>query len=404
MPMIHRVLVGVLLVGCGAAPSAGPTPPDGQALYEEPWSPASTYACATCHALAEPAPGPDALRHAAHPLDNVLRRPSYKNGKLSRPLDAVNSCLVEWMNATALGEGDPRWQALRDFFRQRETGPGQAVRFEIVQPPADLAGGDVARGKATFNTTCALCHGLDAVGSSVGPSLAGRSPSAQTIARRVRTSGVSSSGVYEGLTGGVMVFWAKDRMSDGELRDVIAWMDSTNAPVGGSGGGSGAGGGSGSGGGSGTGGGSVSGGGSGTGGGAASGGGAAGGGGAGAAPVDLSVPNPRSSCGKTHPNVGKRATFSTFAHGVAGTLEVVDDCTLQVTGFRYDGGGIDVRLYGGTAGNYRQGPVLTRNFLGTSFTGQTALVRLPQGVTLDQFDGVSVWCVAVGVSFGDARL
>lgn len=346
---LHAPLA-LALAACGAAT------PDGMALYENPWSSGSTYACATCHALSPDTPAdPDALRLVGHPLTNVLARPSYKNGQLARPLDAVNSCLTEWMNTDALAATDPRWQALEAFFGSQATGRGRAVTFAVVQPPADLGGGDAARGQATFNRTCASCHGQGGVGSLVGPPLAGVAPAASVVARRVRTSGLASSAVYPGLTGGIMPFWSADRLSDDELRDLIAWLPTTTPvsmmPT--------------------------------------------------ETGVDLSVSTAQASCGRTHPLVGKKATLTTFAHRVSGTVEVVDDCTLRLTGFSYDGGGIDVRLYGGKGGAYRAGAALSRNFLGTRFDSGTATVRLPTGVSLDALDGVSVWCVAVGVSFGD---
>jgi hypothetical protein len=175
------------------------------------------------------------------------------------------------------------------------------------------------------------------------------------IARRVRLSGRTDSAVYPGLTGGVMPFWSEDRLSDPELRDLIAWLPTTQMdtpnkePVG----------------------------------------------------RDISVTGAQQACGSTHPLVGKKATLSTFSHQVTGTVEVVDDCTLRFTGFRYDGGGIDVRIYGGRNGQYRGGPTLSRDILGSRFNVETVTLRLPPTVTLSDFDGLSVWCVAVGVSFGD---
>jgi len=37
----------------------------------------------------------------------------------------------------------------------------------------------------------------------------------------------------------------------------------------------------------------------------------------------------------------------------------------------------------------------------TPYAGETITARLPGSMTLDDLDGVSVWCVPAGVSFGD---
>jgi hypothetical protein len=41
------------------------------------------------------------------------------------------------------------------------------------------------------------------------------------------------------------------------------------------------------------------------------------------------------------------AVFNTKFHGVKGTATIVDDCTIEITDFQYDGQGIVVDFYGG---------------------------------------------------------
>ncbi len=108
----------------------------------------------------------------------------------------------------------------------------------------------------------------------------------------------------------------------------------------------------------------------------------------------------------THPFVGRSAEFSTLAHDVSGTLTVLDDRTLEISNFNYDGGGVVVYLYNGVDGNYlgeksqRIGPLLN----GRVFENETFTVTLPDSLTLDDFNGISVWCEPFSASFGDARL
>ena len=117
--------------------------------------------------------------------------------------------------------------------------------------------------------------------------------------------------------------------------------------------------------------------------------------------TDDSAPQAQGECGSAHAKVGQRAALTRRAHGVSGTVEVVDDCTLVVRGFTYDGGGLEVRFYGATAGtDFRNGTNLTRNILGERFNGEDFTIKLPVGVTLDQVDKVSVWCVPAKEEFG----
>ena len=343
------VILVAFVVGCGGSESS--TQPTGEALYSEPHDDGNTFACATCHALQEPAS--DGLRRPGHPIGDAANRPSYKNEQLTELRDAVNSCRVEWMAASELSMDDPRWLALRDFL-ESTAGSTQApaISYQIVSPPSELGGGDATAGRATFNETCVVCHGVDAAGTERGPALRGETLTEELVARRVRTSGPSDSAVYPGLTDGIMPFWAADRLSDDELLDVIAFaLTSDGGGTGGSGG---------------------------------------------TLPPDLR------ECDATHGKVGQVAMLSTFAHSVSGTAKIIDDCTIQVEDFVYDGGGIDVRFYSGLGGNYVTGFPMSQDLVRSGgYNGETVYAQLPDGRTLDELGGISVWCVDVAVSFGD---
>lgn len=107
------------------------------------------------------------------------------------------------------------------------------------------------------------------------------------------------------------------------------------------------------------------------------------------------------ACAKTNAKVGQVATLSTRAHGVSGKVVVVDNCTLEIRNFNYDGGGLSkVFVYGGKAGNYVAGFPVGNNLRGTSFANQTLTVNLSAG-DLDKMDGVSIWCADANANFGD---
>ena len=353
-------------------------PPDGATVYGVPMEEGNTFACATCHAIEEPAE--DGIRRVGHRLGDATRRPSYKNGLFVDMLDAVNSCLDGWMNAPEWQEDSPSWLALHGWLdQQAPEGDAPPISFSVKAPPADVSGGDAAAGNTLFNQACVMCHGEDAVGTERAPSLSGTGLQGDYIGLRVRTSGLANSAVYDGLTGGIMPFWAADRLSDDELRDLIAFITSTNPPpvadvtdgadgsatdvtdpveVGPED--------------------------------------------AGSVEVDTGGP---SGCASTHPKVGWTTTLSTLFHDVKGNATIVDDCTIVVEHFYFDGNGIVVEVYGGQGGNYKPptGFSISEDLYNfpMGYDDVTLTLTLPDGKTLDDLDGISVWCVAVGVSFGD---
>ncbi|WP_274620315.1 DM13 domain-containing protein [Colwellia maritima] len=51
------------------------------------------------------------------------------------------------------------------------------------------------------------------------------------------------------------------------------------------------------------------------------------------------------NCAKTHRNVGWSGNFNTLAHNVSGKATLIDDCTIRISEFYYDGGGPEVYIY-----------------------------------------------------------
>lgn len=342
----------------------------GQAVFENPLSDGNSFACATCHALSEPSL--DALRRPGHPIGDATRRSRWKNGKAATFLDAVNSCVTEWMVAPAWKPSEPRFGALRSFLdSQAPEGPAADLAYEIVPPPSDLSGGDIERGRSTFNESCVVCHGNDGLGTSRGPKVAGSIRLPQYIAGRIRMSGSTSSAVYPGLTGGVMPFWAKDRLSDAEVRDLVAFITAPVEPNIGTGGTTGAGTG-----------------------GAAN--------GVGGETANAGASGASRDCDKLNPRVGWTADLgvNTGEGQVSGFVTMVDDCTLELHDFSYDGNGIDVRVYGAEDSSFRPAFTMGPNIVGRTFTKETWRVSLPAGKTLDDLNWVGIWCVAVGANFG----
>ena len=325
----------------------------GSVIFNNTLTPGNTFTCSTCHAIEETDGfAMDGLRRPGHPLFNATRRSSYKNGQLNSMLDAVNTCVTEWMNGNAWTKSSQDWINLYNWLDDQATDEsGKLVDIDIVSPPVVVTGGDAEIGQALFNKRCAICHGENGIGTQKAPRIVDIGLPESYIATRVRTSGREDSTVYTGLTGGIMPFWGSDRLSDTELINIIAYVsDGTTTP-----------------------------------------------------PTEDSEPV-SSECTSNHAKIGQTAVLSTFAHNVSGIAEIIDDCTISIRNFNFDGNGIVVKVYLGSNGKFLEsggGIAAGANLVGNSYHNSTITVTLPDGVTLDNFNSISIWCVSVGVSFGD---
>ncbi|NMP33571.1 DM13 domain-containing protein [Thalassotalea sp. M1531] len=110
-----------------------------------------------------------------------------------------------------------------------------------------------------------------------------------------------------------------------------------------------------------------------------------------------------SGCESTHAKVGYSGDFQTIAHNVSGTARIIDDCTIEITNFSYDGQGPVVYFYGSLnqefSGEdaYAMGSALH----GTVYENANLLIKLPEGKTLNDINSLSVWCVEFSADFGN---
>ena len=109
-------------------------------------------------------------------------------------------------------------------------------------------------------------------------------------------------------------------------------------------------------------------------------------------------------CPKTNAKIGWTTTLSTKFHDVTGNATIVDDCTIVIENFSFDGNGIDVKLYGGIDSNFEAGgfPIGPQLFnFPVGYDNVTLSFTLPANKTMDDLNSISVWCIAAGISFGD---
>jgi len=109
------------------------------------------------------------------------------------------------------------------------------------------------------------------------------------------------------------------------------------------------------------------------------------------------------ACEKTHTKIGYNGLFSTRAHNVAGQATIIDDCTIEISNFDYDGGGPEVYFYGAKDHQYDSDEAFAFSLKlnGVVHQNETLTIRLPNNKTLDDLTGISVWCVEFGADFGN---
>jgi hypothetical protein len=119
------------------------------------------------------------------------------------------------------------------------------------------------------------------------------------------------------------------------------------------------------------------------------------------------VPNPSpplTGCAADDPRVGQTAVLRGYLHGVSGTARIVDNCTIDIENFSYDGIGMDVRVVGFKDNDVANGIPLTANIRyqrESGYNNETLTVPLPEGVTLDDIEGVAILCETFQINFGD---
>ena len=111
-----------------------------------------------------------------------------------------------------------------------------------------------------------------------------------------------------------------------------------------------------------------------------------------------------SLCNVAYARAGWQARLSTLQHGVSGTVTIIDERTVRLSGFNYDGGGPQVYAYLGrddTAASFASGKRLGGRLNSPfAYANATLDLQLPEGQTLDGFSALSIWCEAIGSSFG----
>jgi|GEM_PF-1649382 len=109
------------------------------------------------------------------------------------------------------------------------------------------------------------------------------------------------------------------------------------------------------------------------------------------------------TAGTLYDRAGWTAELDGMFHNVSGVVTIVDETTLQVDNFYYDGGGLSVYFYLGatdTHASFVVGLQIGPPLLGTVFSDDSLTLTLPPGETLDDYGAIAVWCVPAQADFG----
>jgi thiosulfate dehydrogenase len=189
------------------------------------------FTCALCHDSTVAPTKPK----SGYTLVNSTRRPSYWGGFELTLLDAMNQCVTNFMRGSPLGADDDKARSLYVYLSGLSSteASADALPLTIVKDIVDVPSGDAVRGNQTYHAACGVCHGEPHTG-------AGRISEQQTIIPDdtikmwdVRTRLVVIEKVRHGKffnIGGNMPPFATERLGDGDLGDILAYLEPFGVP------------------------------------------------------------------------------------------------------------------------------------------------------------------------------
>jgi hypothetical protein len=109
-------------------------------------------------------------------------------------------------------------------------------------------------------------------------------------------------------------------------------------------------------------------------------------------------------CAAEHALVGAVTTLETRFHNVAGIVTVVDDCTVEISDFTFDGQGISVHAVLARDPDFDSFDIISEDLRPDGpYDTETLTLPLREGMTLDGVTHFSIWCVPAAASFGDGE-
>lgn len=190
-------------------------------------SPVNVYACTTCHDTGDP---PTDQINPGASLANVLYRPHYWGGDKRRLLDAINTCVVDFMGGAELGAADARARQIYEYLAYLSPqNPSPAIAITVRRDIDDLKTmtGDAVRGGKVYDRACARCHGAVHTGlGRAGPRVSVVPESTRKAFADMARAAIIEKvrhGRYFGLAG-TMPFYSTEVLGDVGLADLLAYL------------------------------------------------------------------------------------------------------------------------------------------------------------------------------------
>jgi len=203
-------------------------------------SPFNVSSCATCHRLGPPVGLPPVDGDGRHPgaidagynLADSVHRPSWWGGDELRLLDAVNTCLTDFMGGRPLEADEDAARQIYEYLLAISPEPAPpALPVTVVRTIDDLtalkAGADADRGRDIYDRACRRCHGDPHTGAGRADARASFIPEDTVVTFRDQARGAVVEKVRHGRffhIGGVMPFYSLEVLADEELADVLSYV------------------------------------------------------------------------------------------------------------------------------------------------------------------------------------
>ncbi|MFH1566465.1 MAG: c-type cytochrome [Gemmatimonadota bacterium] len=233
------VALAVLLVApAGAQVKISGSAPEGRLLFHSPALSGNGLACTNCHADFDEVRRNDGLIRAGHSLENAASRQTFWGQELDSPdrYPDISSAAVVCVE-TYLQRPDKltaqQKLSLETYLRAIDRQPvvlplAYAPAADLTGEYAGFGGGDKRRGRELFYAACHVCHPNG--NSGLAPAIPrGKEPA--FYARKVREGnglGAVLSGLdpnaYDRRSGLHMPFFGADRLSNGDIRDIVAYL------------------------------------------------------------------------------------------------------------------------------------------------------------------------------------
>ena len=231
--MRRALAVAVLVAGCGSRPALD----YGRALFSDATvstAASNPFSCSTCHetgaTTSKSLPG--------YTMHDAAVRPAWWGGAVTTLLDATNQCVTEFMRGKALAPDDEKGRAIFVYLESlAPDASAPTLPLTVTQNIVDVPSGDAGRGKMWWDQGCGNCHGAPHTGdgrisdvASLVPddSLAAHGTDPKTGARPVVIEKVRHGKFFN--VGGNMPLFSLEALSDAQLGDILAYLETFGLP------------------------------------------------------------------------------------------------------------------------------------------------------------------------------